>query len=158
MSLSHGREKRSPAGGGRSLWDCNERELASGAVDGGRAPATGVLAGGRAVAAGSRLSRLGPGNTVDVQAEVVAAGWCMGSGHPGRAARVREGDVLLGARGRRGRAVTSWGGQRRKGRTHTGFHRLPMARECGGTGCRRGGAGAAAGRTNGGSRSERVCE
>jgi hypothetical protein len=163
MSLSHGREKRLPAGvGRRSLRDCSEREPASGAVDGGRAPAAGVLAGGQVVAAGSRLSRPGPGSAMDAWAGVVAAGWadwCLGSGHLRRAARVGEGGVLPGACGRWGRALAGWGGWRHKGRTCTCFRRSLALRECGGMGRRCGGAGAvvAAGWTGGSGSSRSEC-
>jgi hypothetical protein len=162
MSLSHGREKRLPAGvGRRSLRDCSEREPASGAVDGGWAPVAGVLAGGQVVAAGSRLSRPGPSSAMDAWAGVVAAGWadwCLGSGHLRRAAR-GEGGVLPGACGRWGRALAGWGGRRHKGRTCTGFCRSLALRECGGTGRRCGGARAvvAAGWTGGSGSSRSEC-
>jgi hypothetical protein len=84
----------------------------------------------------------------------------MGSGHHGRVARVGEGGVLLGAHGRRGRAVVDRGGQRRKGRMCMGFCRSSATRECGGPGHRRGGAGVAAagwtGAAGDDSRSKRV--
>jgi hypothetical protein len=68
----------------------------------------------------------------------------MGSGHHGHTTWAGEGDVLPGARGWQGRAVAGRGGRHHKGRTCTGCHRSPAARECGRLGRSHGGARVAA--------------